>query len=219
MNLPAANPSTVPDEETQRIELGQRIRWTRNQRGLSMRALAGSVGVSQSALSQIETGRSQPSVQTLYRLVRELGVSFDELMGLDTGDRADEVCLGGMLGEAPVDFLPTSSQKRIDLDTGVTWHRLTSGAVAGANFFRILHPAGSGSAPAGKYVSHAGHEFVYVLSGTLRLEVGFDTEHLLHAGDAMNFPAPTPHRASNPGPDPTEILCAVIGGTAAPLDK
>jgi transcriptional regulator with XRE-family HTH domain len=218
VNLPAVNLSAAPDEETQRVELGQRIRWARNQRGMSMRALAGAVGVSQSALSQIETGRSQPSVQTLYRLVRELGVSFDELMGLDTGG-ADEVCVGGVLGDAPVDFVPTSSQKRIDLDTGVTWHRLTSGAAAGANFFRIVHPTGSGSAPAGKYVSHAGHEFVYVLSGTLRLEVGFDAEHLLHAGDAMNFPASTPHRASNPGPESTEILCVIVGGTAPLLDK
>lgn len=218
MNAPASKLSVVPDEEAQRVELGQRIRSTRNQRGLSMRALAGAVGVSQSALSQIETGRSQPSVQTLYRLVRELGVSFDELMGLGGGSEGDEVCVGGVLGDARVDFVPTSSQKRIDLDTGVIWHRLTSGAVAGANFFRIVHPAGSGSAPAGKYVSHAGHEFVYVLTGTLRLEVGFDTEHLLHAGDAMNFPASTPHRASNPGPGTTEILCSIVGGTA-PLDK
>lgn len=208
----------MTDEETQRVELGQRIRSARTQQGISMRALARAVGISQSALSQMETGKSQPSVQTLYRLVRELGVSFDELMGLERNGSVDEVCVGGVLGDAPVDFAPANRQKSIDLDTGVTWHRLTNGTAGGANFFRIVHPAGSDSAPAGKYVSHTGHEFVYVLTGTLRLEVGFDTEHLLHAGDAVNFPASTPHRASNPGLDPTEILCVIVGGSA-PVDK
>ncbi|HEU4657259.1 MAG TPA: helix-turn-helix transcriptional regulator [Capillimicrobium sp.] len=57
----------------------RRLREARERAGLSLRQLAPRVGISASALSQIETGKSQPSVRTLYALVRELGLSLDEL--------------------------------------------------------------------------------------------------------------------------------------------
>jgi transcriptional regulator with XRE-family HTH domain len=209
MDAPGPDPDAVLDGATRPIEIGQRIRSARTHRKASMRALAKAVGISQSALSQIETGKSQPSVRTLYRLVRELGISLDELVGLDSG-AAGEACLGGVPPDSEIDLVPSDEQKRIDLDSGVTWYRLTGRAPAGVNFFRIVHRSGSGSAPAGKYASHTGREFIYVLSGTLRLEVGFDAKHVLHTGDALSFPATTPHRASNPGPDAAEIICVIV---------
>ena len=59
--------------------LGENLRRTRLDRGLSLRALARRLEVSPSLLSQIETGRIQPSVRTLYAVVSELGVSMDEV--------------------------------------------------------------------------------------------------------------------------------------------
>ena len=55
--------------------LGERIREERMSRGVSLRALAGQVGVSASMISQIENGKSQPSVSTLYAITSALGVS------------------------------------------------------------------------------------------------------------------------------------------------
>ncbi len=46
---------------------------------MSLRALARQVGMSPSAMSQIETGRSRPSVRTLYAIVTALDMSLDEL--------------------------------------------------------------------------------------------------------------------------------------------
>src|SRR3954447_11034146 len=60
-------------------EIGSRLRAERERQGLSLRKLAGRLEISPSALSQIETGRSRPSVSTLYGIVSELGISFDEL--------------------------------------------------------------------------------------------------------------------------------------------
>src|SRR2546429_2294075 len=60
-------------------EVGARVRPGRERQGLSLRKLAGRLEISPSALSQIETGRSRPSVSTLYGIVSELGISFDEL--------------------------------------------------------------------------------------------------------------------------------------------
>ena len=55
-------------------DVGPRLRAYREQRGLSLRELARRLGVSPSAISQIETGKSRPSVSTLYSIVSELGV-------------------------------------------------------------------------------------------------------------------------------------------------
>ena len=59
--------------------LGARLREERDRLGLSLRELARRLDVSPSLVSQIETGKIQPSVRTLYAIVSELGVSLDEV--------------------------------------------------------------------------------------------------------------------------------------------
>ena len=60
--------------------MGERLRGRAGPRGLSLRELAGRLGVSPSLISQIETGRANPSVSTLYAIAAELDVSLDELL-------------------------------------------------------------------------------------------------------------------------------------------
>src|SRR5690606_8196441 len=59
--------------------LGRRLREEREKRGVSVRGLARDVGVSASMVSQIETGKSQPSVSTLYAITTALGITVEEL--------------------------------------------------------------------------------------------------------------------------------------------
>ena len=59
--------------------LGGRLRQARLQANLSLREVARQLGVSASFVSQLENGKSQPSVATLYSLARLLGVSIDRL--------------------------------------------------------------------------------------------------------------------------------------------
>ena len=61
-------------------DIGEQLRARRQELGLSLRQLAERLGVSASLISQIETGRANPSVSTLYQLVAELDVSLDELL-------------------------------------------------------------------------------------------------------------------------------------------
>lgn len=79
------NPRVVPP-------FGERIREERARRGVSVRGLARDVGVSASLISQIETGRSQPSVSTLYAIVTALGISIEDLFapGVAEGDSIPE---------------------------------------------------------------------------------------------------------------------------------
>jgi transcriptional regulator with XRE-family HTH domain len=69
--------------------VGGRIRSERIRRGLSVRGLARNVGVSASLVSQIETGRSRPSVSTLYAITKALDISLEDVF--DTTEPADRV--------------------------------------------------------------------------------------------------------------------------------
>ena len=59
--------------------IGPRIRDERERRNVTIRALARVIGVSPSLISQIETGKSQPSVSTLYSITSALGLSLEDL--------------------------------------------------------------------------------------------------------------------------------------------
>jgi transcriptional regulator with XRE-family HTH domain len=59
--------------------LGTRLRQARLDANMTLRELARQLGVSASFVSQLENGKSQPSVATLYSLAQLLGVSIDEL--------------------------------------------------------------------------------------------------------------------------------------------
>src|SRR5512133_1487733 len=99
--------------------VGQRLRSERERHGLSLRELARRLEISPSALSQIETGRSRPSVGTLYTIVSELEMSLDELFGSQrnaaAAGRAD--ALGDEAG-APL-VQPRDTRKGIELESGV----------------------------------------------------------------------------------------------------
>ena len=71
--------------------LGGRLRSARQQRGLSLREVARQLDVSASFVSQIETGKSQPSVATLYAFAQLLQVSIDELFSRARVEPSDGV--------------------------------------------------------------------------------------------------------------------------------
>ena len=58
---------------------------------------------------------------------------------------------------------------------------------------------------------HEGYEWLYVLSGRLRLLLG-DRDLVLTAGEAAEFDTRTPHAWGNAGDDPVEVLS--LYGTA-----
>ena len=59
--------------------VGARLREARTEKRLSLRSVAAALGVSASLISQVETGKTQPSVATLYALATHLGLSLDDL--------------------------------------------------------------------------------------------------------------------------------------------
>jgi transcriptional regulator with XRE-family HTH domain len=202
--------------------IGDRLRRERAERGLSLRELARRLDVSPSLVSQIETGKIQPSVRTLYAMVSELGVSFDDVFNTDASEAPGaESAVQVKRGRGPSAgmLMPTESAGHVqradsrpvvDLESGVRWERLTARNESGVEFLLTVYPSGSESGPPDALVRHTGREFGIVLKGSLGLTVGFD-EYLLEAGDSVFFDSTVPHRLHNDGSETVEAVWVVLG--------
>jgi flavin reductase (DIM6/NTAB) family NADH-FMN oxidoreductase RutF/DNA-binding XRE family transcriptional regulator len=84
-------------------DVGRRIRELREQRALSLAELGRRIGVTASALSQIERGRTRPAVTTLASLAAELGSSVDDLIREDTVGFSAGVERSVVMRRPPVD--------------------------------------------------------------------------------------------------------------------
>jgi transcriptional regulator with XRE-family HTH domain len=194
--------------------LGERLRAIRLQTGLSLRELARRVDLSPSAISQIETGKMQPSVRTLYALASEYKVTVDEV--LFDREPPPPVGVASLPGSSPGVTGPGLAVERaggrstITLNSGVIWERLAFWADEDVEFIEATYEPGGASGPDDALVRHSGHEFGYVLSGRLRVVVGFD-EFILRPGDSITFPSSTPHRLSNAGVEPARAIWVVRG--------
>jgi transcriptional regulator with XRE-family HTH domain len=201
-------------------------------RGLSLRALAGRVGVSPSLISQVETGRARPSVRTLYAIVSELGISMDELLFPDAaraaeanGDPAPASAANGSAGDTPAAAPPfeirlphepvqrSADRKVIRLASGVTWERLTTESIPNVDFLYVTYEVGGASSPEHEFQRHPGQEWGYVLGGSLGVTIGFD-DVVLGPGDAIAFDSTTPHRLYNAGAEPVHGIWFVLGRRA-----
>ncbi len=201
--------------------MGDHLRAARRRRHLSLRELAGRLGLSPSLISQVETGRAKPSVSTLYAIANELDVSLDELLFNDAG-RA------GRGGDAALRVVPTATtaappvspagepvqradeRKVIRLASGVVWERLTTDSVPGIDFLYVTYEVGGASSPEHEFQRHGGHEWGYVLSGKLGVTIGFQ-EHELGPGDSISIDSTVPHRLYNRGTVPVHGIWFVLG--------
>jgi DNA-binding XRE family transcriptional regulator/mannose-6-phosphate isomerase-like protein (cupin superfamily) len=195
-------------------EMGDALREARRGRGLSLRELADRLGVSPSLISQIETGRANPSVSTLYAIAGELDVSLDELLFNDRRPAeaapapAPPGTVGTMAPGAPVQH--AVDRHRIRLASGVEWERLTTMSEPGIEFLHVIYEVGGASSPEDAYQRHAGHEWGYVLTGSLQVRIGFE-EYMLRPGDAISIDSSIPHRLANTGDVPVTAIWFVLG--------
>ena len=200
--------------------LGTRLRVERERRGLSLRELARRLEVSPSLVSQIETGKTQPSVRTLYAIVTELGVSLDELFAPADGDGAQTARPqpSGDETRPPVGcgrVQRAADRDVIDLGSGVHWERLTTWNDRDVEFLYAVYEAGGSSSPDGSLMRHNGRELGIVLTGQLGVKVGFE-DTVLEPGDSIAFDSTIPHRLHNDGDEVAIAIWIVLGRHHAP---
>jgi transcriptional regulator with XRE-family HTH domain len=184
------------------VDLGASLRAERLRQGLSLRETARRLGFSASALSQIETGKAQPSVGKLFDIVNLLNVSVDGLLAADAVAARD--------GQGFVSLQRAGDHETLELESGVRWRRLTAGSFPGVEFLHVEYQPGASSTGDSTFMRHAGQEFGYVLSGRLTIHVGFDA-HQLGPGDSISFPATTPHRLANDGTEAAVAIWCIVG--------
>ena len=164
--------------------VGPRLRALRVRRGNTLTQLSEETGISVSTLSRLESGQRRPTLELLLPLARAHRVPLDELVGApETGDPR--------IHPRPV------------VHHGVTSLPLTR-RPGGVQAFKQVYPPGwPGGEPEQR--THEGYDWVYVLSGRLRLVLaGHDL--VLGPGEVAEFDTRTPHWFGNPGPDPAEVL-------------
>jgi transcriptional regulator with XRE-family HTH domain len=173
----------------EKLLVGQRIRELRNERGLSLRALAELSRLSTNAISLIERGDNSPTVSSLHCLANALVVPITAFFE-QNGD--------GQVIHLKKNQRPTSET------AGVRMENLGSGLPNQQiePFLMTIEPGGSSTS---SQITHAGEEFVLVLSGTLICMIN-DQKHRLEKGDSLLFMASQPHIYQNKTSKPAQIL-------------
>lgn len=208
------------------LNIGEKLRVARKENHLSLRELAARADVSPSLLSQIENGRANPSVMTLYNIAGALSLPItfffpgsetdinQEKRVFHSDKTASEARSDENLGFAAtkeqvkkIPVLSSDTRQAIELRGGVRWERLTIAEEENVQFLEILYRAGASSGTAMSH--HSGREFGIVLSGELKLELGFE-QYLLKAGDSILFDSGTPHRLSNEGSEDVRAIWVMM---------
>src|ERR671916_141731 len=188
--------------EKQIEKLGPAVRQLRRERGLTLEELAGEVGTSVAHLSRLESGARQPSLEGLLRIAATLGVEVGELLeapeepgpGTVVRGATSPVYEGGGLRFQPL--VPEAGPE-------------------GLTAVKVIFPVDR-SDP--EYREHEGEEWIYVLSGRLRLTLGREST-VLEAGDAAYFNGLLPHRWDVLGEEDVEMLmvgCRPGAGSGIP---
>jgi transcriptional regulator with XRE-family HTH domain len=161
--------------------VGPRLRRVREQRGVTLTEVAQVTGISKSTLSRLENGQRRPSLELLLPLAQTYWVPIDDLVGAPA------------VGDPRIRLKP----RRVN---GRTVLPLTR--PGGIQAWKIVIPT-SQSEP--KPRTHDGFEWLYVLSGRMRLVMG-DQDVVLGIGEAAEFDTMIPHWFGSTGEGPAEVL-------------
>jgi transcriptional regulator with XRE-family HTH domain len=162
--------------------VGSRLQRVRKERGVTLHDLAERTGISTSTLSRLENGQRRPSLELLLPLAQAYRVPLDDLVGApEVGDPRIRLKAQKVHGRT---VLPLTRQPN------------------GVQAWKIVIPS-SQSRPEPRV--HDGYEWLYVLSGRMRLVLG-DRDLVLEVGEAAEFDTQLPHWFGSTGEGPAEVL-------------
>ncbi|MFJ8826013.1 helix-turn-helix domain-containing protein [Streptomyces sp. NPDC102467] len=162
--------------------VGPRLRALRKERGATLSGLSDATGISVSTLSRLESGLRKPSLELLLPIARAHQVPLDELVGAPP------------VGDPRVRLKPIVHHGR----TMIPLTRQPGGLQA----YKVIEPARQ-TEPDPQ--THEGYEWIYMLSGRLRLVLG-GHDVILGPGEAAEFDTRVPHWFGSAGEGPAEFL-------------
>ena len=164
------------------VEVGPRLKRVRTQRDVTLTELAAATGISKSTLSRLESGQRKPSLALLLPIAQAHKIALDELIA------APE------MGDPRIRLKPQARSGRIV----VPLTRQSQGMHA----WKVVIPAKSNEP---ELRTHEGYEWLYVLSGNLRLILG-DHDITMKPGEVAEFDTALPHWFGPADNQPVEIL-------------
>jgi len=182
-DLRESNPNVLDDDQ----RVAGWIRAYRLRRNLTLAQLSELSGVSVGHLSRLENGTRTPTVRLLMQLARALGVS-----------------LGALVGETPEQntvYVSRSSDRRTIEADDTFLQSLSDPALRRLQAVELRLLPGR----MGETATHAGEEWIYVLSGAIEVDLNGSTA-VLAEGDAVHFRADVPHALRNPHEEGATVL-------------
>lgn len=159
-------------EEAVGERVRRRLRELRSERGLTLEAVAGRAAIDVSTLSRLESGKRRLALDHIPALAAALGVSADDLL-------------------APPQRLDPRVRNPPTRHDGLTMWPLSRHATGGLQAYKLRIEASRDTPPETPGV-HEGHDWIYVMSGRMRLVLGED-DHTIEPGEAVEFSTWTPH--------------------------
>lgn len=179
--------------------VGVNIKRLREERGLTLRALAKELDVSASFLPQVETGKASPSISTLKTIADNLHTTVGKLIG-----ESDVVDRNPIVTEKDRKYLEQVGQgTHIYLLTNQDPNKQMEPLL-----FKLDKSADSGNA----LYKHFGQEFVLVIKGAIEITLN-ETSYVLNKGDSIYFNSNVPHAFKNIGKDKAEAVWVVTPPT------
>ncbi|MBL7500589.1 helix-turn-helix transcriptional regulator [Frankia sp. CNm7] len=191
-------------EEELRNWIGHSIRTLRRRQNLTLVQLAALAGLSHPFLSQLERGRARPSMKSLHRIAQALGTTQQALMSMAHHDDP----------EAPPDGRRVSLVRASNGFSIANQHGVVRALVSGT---RAMYPLLFEGAPTefSETYTHSGDEFVFVMAGTVEMEIENEGLVVLGAGDTLYYPGGLAHRWRGlPGPEVRALIVLESRGTA-----
>jgi len=175
------------------MALGNRIRQTRTQKGITLQELSDRSGLSKGFICQLENDKASPSLQALERLSTGLGV--------------------------PIAFLFLSDEEKIHVVRAQERQGYAIGhdglnvqflSARGRNLKMVMLELAPGASTGGESHAHEGEECHLVIEGSVRYVQASESVDL-KAGDSLHWNGYIPHRVENCGTTVARVLCVTSG--------
>jgi transcriptional regulator with XRE-family HTH domain len=178
------------------LPIGARVHFLRQQRNITLEELSSRSGLTKSFVSKVERGISVPSISTAKSLAESFGLTVSQLLGEDNSDNS--VCL--VRKEDRPSFMKGGDAGGYDYEM-----------MAAAKQYKRMEPyimRPPMRFQDGRKFDHLGEEFMFVLSGSIEVELG-GKSYELNSGDSLYFDSHFSHRTRSLGRKNAEVLVVI----------